>query len=178
MFMKAKANSATNVILVAAQEDSFRVETICRWAFEAACLEVPDRERACSLLVANCLVFMLWWCSACTDYSTTEQCAGKQKWHKKNAVMWDNTPCDSCKIQRFRRTYHIHHQGGKNHRVIVIASVVPSLLILSTLMTEVRYSETSIFKRATLRHNREDDILYSHRCENLKTYRALTDWSL
>jgi hypothetical protein len=39
-------------------------------------------------------------------------------------------------------------------------------------------SETSVLTRATRRNNPEDDILHSHRRENLKSYIALTGWTL
>jgi hypothetical protein len=39
-------------------------------------------------------------------------------------------------------------------------------------------SETSVLTRATRRHFPEDDILHSHRRENLKSYIALTGWTL
>jgi hypothetical protein len=28
-------------------------------------------------------------------------------------VLWDVTPCCSCKNRRFEGTYHLHHQGEK-----------------------------------------------------------------
>jgi hypothetical protein len=34
----------------------------------------------------------------------------------KNAIFWDVMLCGSCKNQRFRGTYHFHHQGDKNWR--------------------------------------------------------------
>jgi hypothetical protein len=37
---------------------------------------------------------------------------------------------------------------------------------------------SSVLTRATRRHISEDGVLHSHRCENLKSYVALTDWSL
>jgi hypothetical protein len=53
-------------------------------------------------------------------------------------------------------------------RLLVAASLVPSLPILVTLMKEALIaSETSVFTRATIP---EDAILYSHRRENLKPY--------
>jgi hypothetical protein len=56
---------------------------------------------------------------------------------------------------------------------------VPSSPILVTLMMEaVSYSETSVLTRATRRNIPEDDILHSHGRENLKSYIALTGWSL
>jgi hypothetical protein len=38
--------------------------------------------------------------------------------------------------------------------------------------------ETSVHARAIRRQMQEDDILHSHRSENLKSYIAVTDWAL
>jgi hypothetical protein len=63
--------------------------------------------------------------------------------------------------------------------LLVIANVVPSSLVLSTLMTDaIRSSETSVLTRATLRHIPEDGILHSHRRENFKSHIALIVWTL
>jgi hypothetical protein len=51
--------------------------------------------------------------------------------------------------------------------------------ILVTLMKEaLSYSETSVLTRATGRNIPEDGIIHSHRRENLKSYIALTGWTL
>jgi hypothetical protein len=64
-------------------------------------------------------------------------------------------------------------------RLLVTASVVPSSPILITLMMEVlSSSETSVLTRATRRNIPEDAIFHSHHRENLKSYIALTGWTL
>jgi hypothetical protein len=64
-------------------------------------------------------------------------------------------------------------------RLLVTAKIIPSSPILVTLMMEeLRSSETSLFTRVTRHDIPEDDILHSHRRENLKSYIALTGWAL
>jgi hypothetical protein len=60
-----------------------------------------------------------------------------------------------------------------------MANVVPSSTILVTLMMEaLSSSETSVLTRVTWRHIPEDGIIHRHRRENIKSYIALTGWTL
>jgi hypothetical protein len=64
-------------------------------------------------------------------------------------------------------------------RLLVTASVIPSSPILVTLMKDaLSSSETSVLTKATRRNIPEDVILHSHRRGSLKSYIALTGWTL
>jgi hypothetical protein len=110
----------------------------------------------------------------------------------KHTASWDVTQCGSCKNRRFGEIYRLHHQGKRISELYTTfpvnsdwgthptnANVVPSSLILFTLMMEaISSSKTSVLTRI-MRHNiPEDGILHSHRRENIKSYIALTGWDL
>jgi hypothetical protein len=64
-------------------------------------------------------------------------------------------------------------------RFLVTANVDPRSSVPVTLIMEaLRFPETSVLTRTTRRNIPEDNILHSHRRENLKSYIALTGWTL
>jgi hypothetical protein len=64
-------------------------------------------------------------------------------------------------------------------RLLVTASVVPSSPILVALMNKaLSASEILVLTRVTRLNIPEDSILHSHSRENLKSYIALTGWTL
>jgi hypothetical protein len=88
----------------------------------------------------------------------------------KKAVFWDVAPCRSCVNRRFGGTYRLHLQG-RCLTSLTDASRADFLIFPSTLKMEtIRSSNTLDYTRSTRRHIPEDDILHSHRLENLKSY--------
>jgi hypothetical protein len=81
----------------------------------------------------------------------------------KNVVFWDMPPCGFI-INR--------HLSVVNRLTLFLARVISSTL----KMEAKRSSETLVHNKPTLRHIPEDDILHSHRLENLKSYKLFSCW--
>jgi hypothetical protein len=68
---------------------------------------------------------------------------------------------------------------SNRHTLVASYGYDPSSPILVTFMMEpLSSSGTSVLTRATRRNVPEDAILHSHRRENLKSYIALTGWTV
>jgi hypothetical protein len=76
-----------------------------------------------------------------------------------------------------RRTLHIIFLRSVR-RLLVTANVHSSPILLTLMMETLCSSETSVLTRATRRDIPEDGILHSNRHETLKSYMALTGWTL
>jgi hypothetical protein len=64
-------------------------------------------------------------------------------------------------------------------QLLITANVLPSLLILVTLMMEaIRSCAASVLTRATRHNIPEDGILNNHRRENLEFHIVFTGWAL
>jgi hypothetical protein len=76
-------------------------------------------------------------------------------------------------------TIIFHSVSSRLLLLLVTANIVRNSPILVTLMKEaLSSSETSVITRATRRNIPEDAILHSRCRENLKSYIALTGWTL
>jgi hypothetical protein len=67
---------------------------------------------------------------------------------------------------------------GELGTTLVVTSKRSTLILNTEIMETMRSCETSVLARATQRHIPEDGILHSHHRENLKSYIALTGWTL
>jgi alkylhydroperoxidase family enzyme len=93
------------------------------------------------------------------------------------------TVCRYCVNRHFGETYRLHFQRRQIHErgTVVNRYMQPAahagspLADFSTLKMEaIRSSETSANALSTQCHIPEDDILHSHRCESLKSYKKGT----
>jgi hypothetical protein len=83
------------------------------------------------------------------------------------------------RIGELRTTLAATSNRRSVRRLLVTAHIVNISPIPVTLMMEaLRSFYTSVLTRATLRNIPEDAILVSDRRENLKSYIALTGWTL
>jgi hypothetical protein len=57
-------------------------------------------------------------------------------------------------------------------------AVLSSPILVTYMMEALSSSETSVITRATRRNISEDDLLHSDRRESLKSYIALTGWTV
>jgi hypothetical protein len=62
--------------------------------------------------------------------------------------------------------------------LLVTADVHNSPILVTVMMEALRSSKMSVLTKVTQRHITEDNILHSRRRENLKSYIALTGWTL
>jgi hypothetical protein len=73
----------------------------------------------------------------------------------------------------------INNRNTLRRNTVHTANVVPSSPILATLMIEaIRAFETSVLTKATRRNIPKDGILHSRRRGNLKSFIALTAWTM
>jgi hypothetical protein len=55
------------------------------------------------------------------------------------------------------------------HRLLVMANILSSPILVTLMMEALSSSDTSVLTRATWHNNPENGILQTHRCENLKS---------
>jgi hypothetical protein len=89
----------------------------------------------------------------------------------KNSAFWDVTLCGPCKNFDFVFLCSVR-------QLLVMDNISSSPILVTLMMEAVSSSKRAFLTRATRHNIPEDDILYSHRPENLKSYRALTGWTL
>jgi hypothetical protein len=68
----------------------------------------------------------------------------------KNAILWDVTPCGSCKNRHFGGTYRLRHQDEIT-KLLVTANVLGSPILFTLVMEAIVSSETSVLTKATRR---------------------------
>jgi hypothetical protein len=68
--------------------------------------------------------------------------------------------------------------GRKVSNCPLLQILFPTLNLATLMVDDIYSSETSVLARTTWRHIREDAILHSHCRESLKSYIALTGWTL
>jgi hypothetical protein len=99
----------------------------------------------------------------------------------KNAIFWDTTSYSSYKNRRFGGICRLHHQCAKNRRARNNVSSNWQPKLADSYHSGDRCAtilRNSCFTTATRRHIPEDNILYSYRRENQRSYIALAGCAL
>jgi hypothetical protein len=101
------------------------------------------------------------------------------------AVFWGVTPCGSCKNrvseERIASIVMVTRIGYLRTTLAVTSNrstLRKSIIFVAPKMNVIRSTEMSVLTRAARRNITEDDIIHNHRRENLKSYIALTGWTL
>jgi hypothetical protein len=92
----------------------------------------------------------------------------------KTAVFLNVASSRSCESRRSGGTSHLHLQDRKNPRE---SNNISSWLLYLDDGGDT-FLQNSVLTRLTWRHIPEGGILHSHRRDNLKSYIALTCWTL
>jgi hypothetical protein len=96
----------------------------------------------------------------------------------RNVVFLDVTSCGSCRNRRFGRTYRLLSPGRQKSAPSLVTFMKETILSRTRGGVAICLSETSVVTTATRHNIPEDDILHSHCGENLKSYIALSGWTL
>jgi hypothetical protein len=95
-------------------------------------------------------------------------------YHLKNFVFSDVAPCRSCVNRRFGWMHRLHLQFRRiRERTTSVNKWLQPSAHADSSLEAIRSSETSVHIGTTRRHIPENDILHSHRRENLKSWHHL-----
>jgi hypothetical protein len=98
-------------------------------------------------------------------------------WCRLAVVRTDASEERIASIIRMKRISELGTNLEQKLRLLIIVNVPSSPIVATRMVETIRSSETSVLTRVKLCNIPEDDILHSHRRDNLKSYIALTDWA-